>query len=96
MEHAPRNQVGEAAEKSGRRRVERAVFETDRQVVEGDVTLPPAGYQSRFSDSLNRGEFEFVPLTNARVTSLENGEVRQLPFLILSKRHIRVAYPVER
>lgn len=95
MEHALRNQGEEVTEKSARRRVERAVFETDRQMVEGDLTLPPAGYQSRFSDSLNRGEFEFVPLTNAQVTSLENGEIRQLPFLILSKRHIRVAYPVE-
>lgn len=95
MEHALRNQVGEASEKSARRRVERAVFETDRQIVEGDLTLPPAGYQSRFSDSLNRGEFEFVPLTNARVTSLEDGEVTERPFVIVSKRHIRVAYPIE-
>jgi hypothetical protein len=95
MEQALQNQAGKATEKPGRRRVERAVFETDRQVVEGDLTLPPAGYQSRFSDSLNRGDFEFVPLTNAQVTSLEDGKVRQLPFLILSKRHIRVAYPVE-
>jgi Family of unknown function (DUF6812) len=95
MEQAVRQQAVEADEKPGRRRVERAVFETDRQVIEGDLTLPPAGYQSRFSDSLNRCEFDFVPLTNAQVTSLEDGKVRQLPFLILSKRHIRVAYPVE-
>jgi hypothetical protein len=95
MEQALKNQAGEMSDKQGRRRVERAVFETDRQIIEGDLTLPPAGYQSRFSDSLNRGEFEFVPLTNAQVTSIEDGKVRQLPFLILSKRHIRVAYPVE-
>jgi hypothetical protein len=95
MEHALHNEVGEATEKSARRRVERAVFETDRQLVEGDLTLPPAGYQSRFSDSLNRGEFEFVPLTNAQVTSFEDGKVTRLPFLILAKSHIRVAYPVE-
>jgi Family of unknown function (DUF6812) len=93
MEQALQNQAGEATEKSGRRRVERAAFETDRQLVEGDLTLPPAGYQSRFSDSLNRGEFEFVPLTNAKVTSLDDGTVTELPFLVLSKRHIRVAYP---
>ncbi len=31
-------------------RVERAVFETDRQLIVGDVTLPPEGYKSRFSD----------------------------------------------
>ena len=52
------------------RRVERAVFETDRHLVVGDVTLPPAGYQSRFSDSLNRSDLEFVPLTNVEITAL--------------------------
>ena len=78
-----------------RRRVERALFETDRQLVEGDLTLPPAGYQSRFSDALNRGEFDFVPLTNVRVTQLADGRVSELPFLVLSKRHVRVAYPTE-
>jgi hypothetical protein len=96
MKDVLQNQVGEATERPGRRRVERAVFETDRQLVEGDLTLPPAGYQSRFSDSLNRGEFEFVPLTNAKVTTLDSGKVTELPFVVLSKRHIRVAYPSER
>ena len=48
-------------EENVERRVERAVFETDRQLVVGDVTLPPAGYQSRFSDSLNRADLDFVP-----------------------------------
>ena len=76
------------------RRVERAVFETDRQLVVGDVTLPPAGYQSRFSDSLNRGDLEFVPLTNVEITSLADGEVSERPFVVLSKRHVRVAYLV--
>jgi len=96
MEELLQNQVEEGTEKPARRRVERAVFETDRQLVEGDLTLPPAGYQSRFSDSLNRGEFEFVPLTNAKVTSLDSGKVTELAFVVLSKRHIRVAYPSER
>ncbi|MGE5336161.1 MAG: hypothetical protein ACM3JL_01930 [Nitrososphaerota archaeon] len=86
------DQAGEA-EKPVPRRVERAVFETDRQLVEGDVTLPPAGYQSRFSDALNRAEFGFVPLTNVKVTDLADGKVTQVPFLVLSKGHIRVAYP---
>lgn len=86
--------VGQA-EVPQRRRVERAVFETDRQRVVGDLTLPHAGYQSRFSDSLNRGDFDFVPLTNAEVTSLDDGEVTQVPFLVLSKRHVRIAYPAD-
>lgn len=89
------NQEGQPGDERERRRVERAVFETDRQLIEGDLTLPPAGYQSRFSDSLNRGEFEFVPLTNVQVTSLTDGKVASLPFLVLSKRQIRIAYPVE-
>ncbi|MDQ3725046.1 MAG: hypothetical protein M3335_04000 [Actinomycetota bacterium] len=89
------NQAEDPTAASARRRVERAVFETDRQRVVGDLTLPHAGYQSRFSDSLNRGDFEFVPLTNAEVTSFEDGQVKSVPFLVLSKRQIRIAYPVE-
>jgi hypothetical protein len=77
-----------------RRRVERAAFETDRLLVVGDVTLPPEGYQSRFSDSLNRNELEFLPLTNCEVTSLADGKCRRQEFIALSKRHIRVAYPI--
>ncbi|MGE0067519.1 MAG: hypothetical protein AB7T48_09220 [Solirubrobacterales bacterium] len=76
------------------RRVERAAFETDAHLVVGDVTLPPAGYQSRFSDSLNRGDLEFVPLTNVEVTSLRDGKVSERPFMVVSKAHIRIAYPV--
>ena len=78
------------------RRVERAVFETDQQIVVGDVTLPPEGYQSRFSDSLNRGDLEFVPLTNVEITSLSDGKVSERPFVVLSKRHVRISYPVPR
>jgi len=77
------------------RRVERAAFETDRLLVVGDVTLPPEGYQSRFSDSLNRSELEFLPLTNCDITSLTDGQTRRQDFMVLSKRHIRVAYPVD-
>jgi hypothetical protein len=90
------SQVDDPTESRERRRVERAIFETDRQMIEGDLTLPPAGYQSRFSDSLNRGEFEFVPLTNAKITLLADGRVTETPFLVLSKRQIRIAYPTER
>jgi hypothetical protein len=95
MEELFGSQVEDPSDTRERRRVERAVFETDRQLIEGDLTLPPAGYQSRFSDSLNRGDFEFVPLTNARVTSLADGRVAEVGFVVLSKRQIRIAYPVE-
>jgi hypothetical protein len=75
------------------RRLERAIFETDRQIVVGDVTLPPAGYQSRFSDSLNRDDLDFIPLTNVEITSLLDGKVSERPFVVLAKRHVRIAYP---
>jgi hypothetical protein len=76
-------------------RIERAVFETDRLLIVGDVTLPPEGYQSRFSDSLNRAGIEFIPLTNCDVTTLADGHTHRQDFMVISKRHIRVAYPVD-
>ncbi|HEX5928005.1 MAG TPA: hypothetical protein VFY48_01280 [Solirubrobacterales bacterium] len=74
-------------------RTERAVFETDRQIVVGEVTLPPEGYQSRFSDVLNRRDFDFLPLTNVEITTISDGKVIERPFMVLSKANIRVAYP---
>lgn len=79
---------------SAERRRERAMFETDRHLVAGDVTLPPEGYQSRFSDSLNRVDVAFIPLTNAEITSLDNGEVTRRDFVVLGKAHVKIAYPV--
>jgi hypothetical protein len=95
IDEAIQDQGAGQAEAPHQRRVERAVFETDRQRVVGDLTLPHAGYQSRFSDSLNRGEFEFVPLTNVEIISLDTGNVTEVPFLVLSKRHVRIAYPAD-
>jgi hypothetical protein len=80
-------------EDSVERRVERAVFETDRHLVIGDVTLPQAGYQSRFSDSLNRPDLDFLALTNVEITSLADGKMSERPFVVLAKSHIRLSYP---
>lgn len=77
------------------RRVERVQFETDRQRIVGDVTLPPEGYQSRFSDSLNRPDVTFIPLVNAEISSLMGGDVEKRPFMVISKSHVRIAYPVD-
>lgn len=76
------------------RRVERVQFETDRQRIVGDVTLPPEGYQSRFSDSLNRPDVSFIPLVNVEVSSLMGGDVEHLPFIVLCKSHVRIAFPI--
>lgn len=77
------------------RRIERVQFETDRQRIVGDVTLPPEGYQSRFSDSLNRVDITFIPLVNAEVSSIMGGDVEMRPFMVVSKSHVRIAFPVD-
>lgn len=76
-------------------RTERVQFETDRQRIVGDMTLPMQGYQSRFSDALNRVDVPFVPLVDVEVTSLEDGEVKRFPFLVVAKAHVRIAFPVD-
>lgn len=80
---------GEAVE----HRRERVKFETDRHLVVGDVTLPPEGYQSRFSDAINRGDIAFIPLTDVEITSLEGGETVRREFIVLGKAHVKLAYP---
>jgi hypothetical protein len=77
------------------RRKERAVFETDRHLIAGDVSLPAEGYQSRFSDSLNRKDFDFVPLTNVEITAIVTGEVVRIDFAVIGKAHVKLAYPAE-
>jgi hypothetical protein len=80
---------------NGPANTERVIFETDRDVVVGDVTLPGGGYQSRLSDAVNRTEVQFLPLVDVEVTPLGGGNVRKHPFLLLSKAHVRLVRPVE-
>jgi hypothetical protein len=80
---------------SSPRRKERVVFETDRHLIVGDVTLPPEGYQSRFSDAVNRADVAFIPLLDVEISPLGGDEALRRDFILLSKSHIRLAYPVE-
>jgi len=73
-------------------RIERATLETDCQLIVGDVALPPEGYNSRFSDLLNRGDLGFIRLTNVEITSLETGRMTERAFLVLDKAHVRTAF----
>lgn len=79
----------------GPRRRERVLFETDRHLVVGDVTLPPEGYQSRFSDSINRVDIAFLPLVDVEITPLGGGEAERHDFIVLSKAHVRLAHPLD-
>jgi hypothetical protein len=78
----------------GDQRRERAVFETERHLIAGDVTLPREGYASRLSDALNRDEIGFLPLTDVEITTTSTGEVTRREFVVLGKSHIKLAYPV--
>lgn len=77
------------------RRVARVQFETDRHLIVGNVTLPPEGYQSRFSDALNRPEISFVPVVEVEISPIEGGEVTRRDFVLVGKEHIRIAFPIQ-
>jgi len=84
------------AQSGSPRRRERIAFETDRHMVVGDVTLPPEGYQSRFSDSVNRGDVAFIPLLDVEISPLGGGgTTERREFIVLAKQHIRLAYPLD-
>ena len=84
------------AQSGNPRRRERIVFETDRHMVVGDVTLPPEGYQSRFSDAVNRGDVAFIPLLDVEISPLgSGGTTERREFIVLAKQHVRLAYPLD-
>ena len=76
------------------RRVERVQFETDRHLIVGNVTLPPGGYQSRLSDSLNRPDISFIPVVDVEISSIEGGDSSRHDFIVIGKDQIRVAFPI--
>jgi hypothetical protein len=76
-------------------RVERVVLETATERVVGDVRLPREGYRSRFSDYLNRGELDFIPLTNVEITSLDGARSAEREFVAVARAHVQFAYPLD-
>lgn len=76
-------------------RRERIVFETDRHLIVGDVSLPAEGYQARFSDVINRVDVAFIPVVDVEIAPLGGGQSSRRDFLVLAKAHIRLAYPIE-
>jgi hypothetical protein len=90
--------IGEAVHEARdniERRVERVQFETDRHLIVGNVTLPPEGYQSRFSDALNRADIAVIPVVDAEISPLDGGDVVRRDFILVAKRHIRISFPIE-
>jgi uncharacterized protein DUF6812 len=78
-------------------RVERVVLETDRHVIQGDLTLPREGYRSRLSDFLNRGDLDFIPLVNVeiRLTGSNGSEPERRTFIAVARTHVQLAYQAD-
>jgi hypothetical protein len=85
----------EATGEQGEHRIERVQFETEHHVIVGNVTLPPEGYQSRFSDSMNRTDFDFIPVVDAEIRPLDGGDAVRRDFIVVGKAHVRIAFPIE-
>ena len=75
-------------------RIERIVLETDTHRIVGDLHMPQEGYRSRLSDYLNRGDDDFVPLSNAEIRPL-NGDAKaeERDFVAVARGHVTLAYP---
>ena len=74
-------------------RRERIIVETARHRIVGEVTLPAEGYRSRLSDLLNREGVSFIPLANAHITHLDDGEAPDhMSFVAVARDHVTIAY----
>jgi hypothetical protein len=79
-------------------KTQRVCLETDRHRIVGDLTLPREGYRSRLSDFLNRGDQDFIPLTNVEIAPIRSdfeAEADRRSFLAVARSHIQLAYPLE-
>jgi hypothetical protein len=76
-------------------RREQVVVEIERYRIQGALHLPAEGYRSRLSDYINQKEAEFLPMTDCTVSTLETGHERDLPFLLVARRHVRMIAPLD-
>jgi hypothetical protein len=76
-------------------RREQVIVEIERYRVQGALHLPAEGYRSRLSDYMNQREAEFLPMTDCTVTTLETDTEREVPFLLVARRHVRLIAPVD-
>ena len=76
-------------------RYERISIETTRHRIVGIATLASDGYRSRLSDLLTAPERDFIALTDATVTALDDDhEVAHHDFIAVHRQHVIFAVPV--
>lgn len=71
------------------------MVEIERYRIQGALHLPAEGYRSRLSDYMNQREAEFLPMTDCTITTLETSQERQVPFVLVARRHVRLIAPVD-
>jgi hypothetical protein len=76
-------------------RREQVVVEIERYRIQGALHLPAEGYRSRLSDYMNQREAEFLPMTDCTITTVETTQAREVPFLLVARRHVRLISPVD-
>jgi hypothetical protein len=74
----------------------RVRLETERHVIEGTLQLPNEGYRSRMTDFLNSHDSDFLPVTDAQLTTRDgDGPPRHHDYLAVSVRHIVLGVELE-
>ena len=76
-------------------RREHVIVEIEGYRIQGALFLPAEGYRSRLSDYMNQREAEFLPMTDCTVTAADGSEERQLEFLLVARRHVRMIAPAD-
>jgi hypothetical protein len=76
-------------------RREQVVVEIEHYRIEGSLHLPAEGYRSRLSDYMNQRDAEFLPMTDCKLQTIETGQERQIKFLLIARRHVRLIAPVD-
>jgi hypothetical protein len=77
-------------------RRERVRIETDRHEIEGTLQLPNEGFRSRTTDFLNAHERDFLAVTNAELTWLDDSrEPERHEYLAIAVRHVVLVLELE-
>ena len=74
----------------------RVRLETERHVIQGTLQLPNEGYRSRMTDFLNSHDSDFLPVTDAELTTRDqDGPAERHDYLAVSVRHIVLGVELE-
>lgn len=80
---------------TGTSRTERVGLETATHSIRGTVSLPLQGYRARFSDYLNRGDIDYISLTDVERAPLGGGTAEHHSFLAVAREAVLFGFPLE-